>query len=115
MGAFAGLSPASLVLVILVFGLVIAYGVWRTGETWANLRQPMVSREARVLNKRICEEHGTGWEPATTYLVTFLLDNGEPVEYPVPEATYKHLSAGQCGRLSTRGVWYRGFRPLADA
>jgi hypothetical protein len=81
----------------------------------ANLRQPTVTQEARVLSKHIREDQGTGWEPATTYLVTFLLDSGEKLDYPVPEAEYKHLAVGQSGRLCRRGAWYRGFHPPLDA
>jgi len=114
MGAFAGQSPVSLLVIVLVVGCAVAYGVWRGGEILANLRQPTVTREARVLGKDVREEPGTGWDPATTYLVTFLLDSGEQVDYPVPEAEYKHLAVGQCGRLSHRGAWYRGFRPFVE-
>jgi len=113
MGVLDGLSPASLLVLILSLGCMIAYGVWRAGEVWANLRQPTVTRDARVLSKRVREDRGTGWEPGTTYLITFLLDDGQQLEYPVTETDYARLAVGQCGRLSHRGAWYRGFHPHA--
>jgi hypothetical protein len=113
MGVLDGLSPASLLVLALILVCLIAYGTWRAGEVWANLRQPTVTRDARVLGKHVREDRGTGWEPGTTYLATFLLEDGQQIEYPVTEAEYAHLAVGQCGRLSHRGAWYRGFHPLA--
>jgi len=77
MGAFVGQPAVSLVVIVLVVGFAIAYGIWRGGEILSNLRQPMVTREARVLRKHVREDQGTGWDPATTYLITFHLESGE--------------------------------------
>jgi hypothetical protein len=111
-GAFAGQSLVSLIVIVVITGCTITYGVWRGMAILANLRQPTVTREAKVLSKHVREEQGTGWDPAITYLITFLFDDDQQVEYSVSEDEYKHLIVGQCGQLSNRGAWYRGFHPF---
>ena len=90
----------------------VLYYIWQfVRNTLPNLTQPEVSQHAQVAARRIAEDQGTGWEPATTYYATFLLDDGTRHEYLVEEGLFARLTEGGCGALRTRGTWLRGFTP----
>lgn len=99
-----------LVVLFVVLGatLLIA-GIAYGREFLVNARQPLRSRIASVVARRVQEEQGTGWSPAMLYIVTFQLPDGNMLELSVPEQDYSHLPQGEQGTLKTRGNWYRGF------
>jgi hypothetical protein len=76
---------------------------------WSNLRAPDHATPARIEYKRVEERQGSGWEPATLYVVGFRLDNGACREFTVSDSDYHRLREGQQGSLRMRGAWYRGF------
>lgn len=81
-------------------------------EFLENARQPLQSQVAQVIARRVQEEQGSGWSPATLYYVTFQLPDGKIQEFSVPEQEYNHLREGGQGTLKTKGQWYNGFQSL---
>jgi len=80
-------------------------------------QQPLLSRDARVVGKRLSTAgvHGMQGSTRTSYFVTFeIRDTGERLELPVSGIEYGGLAEGDGGSLRTQGSRYHGFtRALA--
>jgi hypothetical protein len=100
------LDPFTLVLasfVILALG-IMAYFVY-------NLRQPLVTRRARVTGKRKSMSLGGG---TGGYVCTFEFEDGRREEFDISVDTYVSLNAGDVGDLDTKGALFWGFRPEGE-
>src|SRR5689334_19319646 len=107
------MSPNTLSLVVLCAVLVgvLLFAAFSYGRDFTdNLRRPMRKTKAQVIGRRVQEEQGTGWSPATLYFVTFADENGGRRELAVPEEDFQRLEEGQSVLLRTKGAWYRGFQ-----
>jgi hypothetical protein len=91
-------------------GIVLFSAITYGRELALNLRQPLRTTTAQIMGRRIQEEQGTGWSPATVYFVTFADAEGQTLEYVVPEDEYARLQEGQQGILRTKGAWYCSFK-----
>lgn len=98
-------------LILSVAAFVFYFGVQFCRAALPNLRQPTLSLHAQVAGRRVAEDQGTGWEPATRHYLTFLLDDGTRREFQVDEDLFVRIPDGGCGQLRTRGDWFRGFTP----
>ena len=86
------------------------------GEDWLPPEPEAIG--ARVLDMRVVTGMvGTAKRPSTgaSFLVTFLTDGGERVEYPVPEELYVTLETDQAGTLVTLNGGFFDFGDGEDA
>lgn len=96
-------------LVIGGFLFGIGFLIIRTAH---NLQQPLLSRRARVVGRRMrVSSSGTDdhHHTHTSYYVTFEFDDGSREEFSVPGSQYGMLAEGDVGTLRSQGTWFKGF------
>lgn len=90
------------IVFIFVFGTLI----FRAINYGAQKSKPEQTSGAQVLSKR---QHVWGEHSHTNYYATFELDNGERVEYLIPDKQIGFLVEGDVGRLTYQGTLFVGF------
>ncbi|MFZ5817957.1 MAG: DUF2500 family protein [Bacillota bacterium] len=106
-----------IMLVVLAgFGYALGSFLWRSLR---NLRQPVITRRARVVGGRreVSGPRGGPGEALTiSCYLTFAFEDGSRAEFLVPPEVHAALAEGQVGSLHTQGTWFRGFdRELPSA
>lgn len=98
----------------LLLGLGVLVALWGvpTGLSWLKNRR-MVERvvAAELIEKKILEETGSGWETAEHYCLIFSFAGESPQTFFVSEKEYARRAVGEQGLLHLQGTWYRGFEP----
>lgn len=92
--------------------LLAGLGIWSVQflrQWWANRSQEELVQRAMVLEKALVQEHGSGWDPDQSHVVTFALPDGSRRHFTVSETFYQTIHAGDQGELHTRGSWFKGF------
>jgi Protein of unknown function (DUF2500) len=103
------------ILVIGVFTSIfalIAYTIIKNISIAANNRkQPVVSREAKVVTKRQDVWGGHGDTSASTsYYITFEFIDGSREEFSLSGREYGLIAEGDRGTLNSQGTWYKDFQ-----
>ncbi len=115
---FGSLFPIFFTLIfLLVFGMIV-FTIIRNISQWnKNNHSPRLTVEAAVVSKRENVSHhhhhhsdGTmHTSTSTTYYVTFQVQSGDRMEFPVSGREYGMLAEGDFGNLTFQGTWYLGF------
>lgn len=112
---------SSMIPMIVFFGFVIVFGMIIVGaingiNQWAkNNSSPVLIVEAIVVSKRqeVSYSHTAGdnmhHSSRTDYYVTFEVESGDRMEFPVNGSEYGMLVEGDCGKLQFQGTRYLGF------
>lgn len=116
--AMFSIVPIFVMLVfVLVFGMILV-GIFKGIRTWNhNNAQPVLSVIAKVMAKRShtsSSMHDAGdnihhHQTHTTYYVTFEVESGDRMEFPVDDAEYGMLVEEDFGKLTFQGTRYLGF------
>ncbi|MBR5961109.1 MAG: DUF2500 domain-containing protein [Clostridia bacterium] len=104
---FSGFDTFGLLLAIIVAGVFIVVIVKGLSQWTQNNNSPELTENATVVAKRT-EVRGHD-RPITYYYVTFQLENGDRLEFPVKGSEYGMLCESDHGRLSHQGTRYHGF------
>lgn len=112
-----GLPPVLQALSVIVPVLVVGFFAFIIGAiivtTVKNLRQPLITRPARVVAKRTAVSGGGQNSSASShYYVTFEFDSGSREEWAVADRQYALLAEGDVGTLRSQGTWFKGFDRL---
>ena len=102
-----GFETFGILIAVIIIGVFIAMIVRSVSQWNQNNNSPDVTENATVVAKRTDvwgHEH-----THTSYYVTFQLENGERLEFPVKGAEYGMLSESDHGKLSHQGTRYHGF------
>ena len=110
---------SSSTIALIVAGAVIAIALVveavllispRVKEKRRNKRQPVLSRDCRIVSKRLLVQsvvqrggHYTG------YYITFEFPDGNREEFSVQDNVYGLLAEGDLGCLHSQGTWLRQF------
>lgn len=112
-GLFEAMFGIMFVLVIGVFVVNIVRGI----EEWnKNNQSPRITVPVTIASKRTHVSHHRSartrhhTHTSTSYYVTFQLNSGDRMEFPVPDEEYGLLLEGDHGDLSFQGTRYLGFQ-----
>ena len=115
---FGSLFPIFFTLIfLLVFGMIV-FTIIRNISQWnKNNHSPRLTVEAAGVSKRENvsphhHHHSDGTmhtSTSTTYYVTFQVQSGDRMEFPVSGREYGMLAEGDFGNLTFQGTWYLGF------
>ncbi|MEA5096258.1 MAG: DUF2500 domain-containing protein [Sedimentibacter saalensis] len=105
------------IMFIIVFGVIIFSIVKNISVNMHNNKQPVIPVEAKVVTKRynVSTHHHNSADnnmhhsSSTYYYVTFELNNGERLEFPVPSYEFGMLVEGDSGTLSFQGTRFVSF------
>ena len=96
---------------VLVFGLFLYVIVRLVTTSVHNRQQPLLTRRARVVGKRLETSGGMNDISASTwYYVTFEFPDGSREEFGVGGQEYGLLVEGDYGTLQSQGSWFKGFQ-----
>lgn len=114
-----------LVIVIITAGFLYVIGsitvaIIKGGLQWnKNNNSPVLTVYAKVTAKRMAVDnyrHGVGSDmtmhhtySVTSYFSTFETEDGNRLEFKVPDSEYGMLAEGDAGRLTFQGTRYKGF------
>lgn len=103
-------------LVFLIVAVTMAVMLVDILLTWnKNNHSPRLMVEATVVSKRtsVSHHHHSGDMPhpttSTSYYVTFEVESGDRMEFPVSGSEYGLLAEGERGKLTFQGTRYLGF------
>jgi hypothetical protein len=101
---------------MIVFGVIIFSIVKNISVSMHNNKQPIIPVEAKVVTKRynVSSHHNSAdnnmhHSSSTFYYVTFELNNGERIEFPVPSYEFGMMVEGDNGTLSFQGTRFISF------
>ncbi|RAP77997.1 DUF2500 domain-containing protein [Paenibacillus montanisoli] len=107
---------------LLVFGLIIFGIVSSIRQRQRNNKQPVLSVQARIVNKRSNVRstthhhdphngiHNHSTSTRTHYYVTFEVESGDRMEFQVSGEESGLLAEGDRGKLTFQGTRYLGFQ-----
>ena len=109
---FGSVLPVFLVLVFGILLLSAGKGILQWNR---NNRQPLLTVDSRIVSKRSevkqrhSAEDSTANRTQTQYYITFEVDSGDRLEFPVSGKEYGVCAEGDEGRLSFQGTRYCRF------
>lgn len=88
--------------VIVVFGFVFIFGmiIYQLVSTARDKTKPIIPVRAKVIAKRT---HVWGDNSRTNYYATFELENGQRIEFSIPDNKAGYIIEGDSGILSFQG------------
>lgn len=94
-----------------VFGL-FGFAIFKGISTAAhNRKQPIISRDAKVVSKRQHVSGGAGdTSTSTIYYITFEFTDGSREEFALSSREYGLIAEGDTGTLNSQGTWYKEFK-----
>lgn len=113
-GGFAILFFLVFFLILGAFVVLLIQGIAQWGK---NNKSPRLTVEATVVSRRMNTSrhvHNTGtgtghMDYSTSYYVTFQVESGDRMEFPVSGREYGMLAEGDRGKLSFQGTRYLSF------
>ena len=109
-GRFQGVFMIAMAIVTAIIIMMIIRGIWNVTRSG---RTKYVARAVKITAKRKEFTNGTGEEAsitATAYYVTYLLADGEEVEFRVPYDIYEESKKGNTGYLLYQGQRFLAFK-----
>lgn len=104
------LIGSGIVVALLVVGGFIFVIANIVATSVRNRQQPLLTRPARVVGKRLETSGGSGDSSASTwYYLTFEFPDGSREEFGVSGQEYGLLVEGDYGTLRSQGSWFKGF------
>ena len=101
-------AAAAIVIALIVEAVLLVSP--RVKENRGNKRQPLLSRDCRIIAKRLLVQSvvqkGGHY---TSYYVTFEFPDGSREEFKVGDKTYGLLAEGDWGSVHSQGSWFRQF------
>lgn len=112
---FGKVMPIFFVVVIGIILLSVGKGILQWGR---NNKQPVLTVDSRIVSKRnqISHHHNQDADDhlssytKTTYYLTFEVESGDRMEFPVSGEQYGLCAEGDSGRLTFQGTRYMGFQ-----
>ncbi|MBW4601631.1 MAG: DUF2500 domain-containing protein [Calothrix sp. FI2-JRJ7] len=94
-----------------VFGL-LGFAIYKGISTAAyNRKQPIISREAKVVSKRQHVSGGGGnGSTSTSYYITFEFTDSSREELGLSGREYALIAEGDKGTLYSQGTWFKEFK-----
>ncbi len=111
-GGFAILFFLVFFLILGAFVVLLIQGIAQWGK---NNKSPRLTVGATVVSRRMntsSHVHNTGaghMHYSTSYYVTFQVESGDRMEFPISGREYGMLAEGDRGKLSFQGTRYLGF------
>ncbi len=110
-GRFQGVFMIAMAIVAAIFIMYIIRGFWKMRR---NEKTRYVAKAVKITGKRtelteLTEDDGRT-VTATQYYVTYLLSDGEEVEFRVPRDIYEESKRGNTGYLMYEGKRFLAFK-----
>ena len=109
-GRFQAVFMIAMAMVAAIIIMLIIRGIWNVTRSG---RTKYVARAVKITTKRREFTNGTGEQAsitATDYYVTYLLADGEEVEFRVPRDIYDESIKGNTGYLLYQGNRFLAFK-----
>lgn len=106
----------------IIIGMFVMMFIRGIGEWNRNNQSPRLTVAAKIVAKRtnvsrgmhgnagdVTGAHGTHCTTSTSYYVTFEVESGDRMEFPLSGSDYGMLAEGDIGHLTFQGTRYLGF------
>lgn len=111
---FGKVMPIFFVAVIGIIALSVGRGLLQWGR---NNKQPVLTVDSRIVSKRTEINQRHTHEPNdqmtshtnTVYYITFEVESGDRMEFPVSGKQFGLCAEGDTGRLTFQGTRFKGF------
>ncbi|GIO31240.1 MULTISPECIES: DUF2500 domain-containing protein [Paenibacillus] len=111
---FGKVMPIFFVAIIGIIAVSAGRGLLQWGR---NNKQPVLTVDSRIVSKRTEVHQRHTHEPNdqmtshtnTVYYITFEVDSGDRMEFPVSGKEFGLCAEGDSGRLTFQGTRYKGF------
>jgi len=103
------------IFVIIFFGIILVAIISGIGEWNKNNNSPKLTVPAEVITKRSKTSGGSGDSSASTrYYITFQVESGDRIEFPITGSEYGMLAEGDLGMLTFQGTRYLEFKRVVN-
>jgi len=103
------------IFVIIFFGIILVAIISGIGEWNKNNNSPKLTVPAEVITKRSKTSGGSGDSSASTrYYITFQVESGDRIEFPITGSEYGMLAESDLGMLTFQGTRYLEFKRVVS-
>ena len=103
------------IFVIIFFGIILVAIISGIGEWNKNNNSPKLTVPAEVITKRSKTSGGSGDSSASTrYYITFQVESGDRIEFPITGSEYGMLAESDLGMLTFQGTRYLEFKRVVN-
>ena len=109
-------GPIFMVIFVIIFiGIILFAIISGIGEWNKNNNSPKLTVPAEVITKRSKTSGGSGDSSASTrYYITFQVESGDRIEFPLAGSEYGMLAEGDLGMLTFQGTRYHEFKRVVN-
>lgn len=109
-------GPIFMVIFVIIFiGIILVAIISGIGEWNKNNNSPKLTVPAEVITKRSKTSGGSGDSSASTrYYITFQVESGDRIEFPITGSEYGMLAEGDLGMLTFQGTRYLEFKRVVN-